>query len=97
MGGGFWKIFAVSAGDGTKTAPPGDIFDQPPCERSLILTKQSGHIGDCVVFSPGGVFLLASPGMEPSNPPSPLPHSLNDFRAEGILHDGRRGGDTSKQ
>ena len=32
-----WKLFPVWGGDGTKISPTGNIFDQPLCERSLIL------------------------------------------------------------
>ena len=60
----------VLVADGTKISPPGHIFDQPPCERSLIQTKLADHIiGDRVVLSPGTDALVTSPGTESSNPP----------------------------
>ena len=45
-------FFFVLRGDGTKKAPPGDIFDQLPCERSSIRTKLANHVGDNVELSP---------------------------------------------
>ena len=40
-----------------KTAPTGDIFDQPPCETSSIRIKLADHVGDHVVLlSSGGAF-----------------------------------------
>ena len=61
-GEGRLENFPVLGGDGTKTVPPGDIFDQPPCERSSIQTKFADNVGDRVVLSPEGAVMLTSPG-----------------------------------
>ena len=64
-------------GNGIKIAPPGDIVDQPTCERSSIRRKLTDHVGNHVVLSPGGAVLVISPGEKSSNPPTPS-QSLND-------------------
>ena len=76
-GGKCWNFSPILVGDDTKTAPAGDIFDQPPCPRSSIRTKLADHAEDhhVVLFS-GGTVLLTSPGTESLNPPPPQP--LND-------------------
>ena len=81
-GGGTGRNFVpVLGGDGTKKAPPGDIFDQPPGEMSLILGKLADHVGGHVVLSPEGAALVTSPGTESSNPPPSLrPHWLDDSK-----------------
>ena len=55
------KIFNHFEGGGTKIAPPGDIFDQPPGEMSSIRGKLADHIGDHVVLSPEGAVLMPLP------------------------------------
>ena len=62
-------FFFVLGGVGTKKAPPGDIFDQVPCERSSIRTKLANHVGDNVELSPRGAAQVTSPGTESSTPP----------------------------
>ena len=75
----------VLGGDGTKIAPPGDLFDQPPGGMSWIRGKLADHVGDHVVLSPEGVVLVTSPGTESSyprlppiveTPPPPSPSQL---------------------
>ena len=51
-GRGCHKFISVLEGDGTKVAPPGDLFDQPPGEMGSIRGKLADHIGDHVVLSP---------------------------------------------
>ena len=60
-----------------KSAPPGDLFGQPPGEMSQIPGKLADHIGDHVVLSPEGVVLVIYPGTESSypRPPQSLKHS----------------------
>ena len=70
-------------GDGTKIAPTGDIFDEPPSEMSWIRGKLTDHVGDHVVLSPEGAVLVTSPGTESSYPRPP--HSLNDSSHDSIL------------
>ena len=65
-------FFPVLGGDGTIIFPPGDIFDQPLCEKCSIQTKLADHVGDHVVLSPRGAVLVTSPGTESSNPPPPI-------------------------
>ena len=45
-GRGCRKIVPVSRGDGAKTDPPGDIFDQPPGGLSLTRGKLADHVED---------------------------------------------------
>ena len=47
-----WEILPVLGKDGTKTALPGDMFDQTPCKRCKIRTKLADHVGDHVGLSP---------------------------------------------
>ena len=64
-GGRECTIFVpVSGVDGTKIAPPGDLFDQTPFEMSSIRGKLANPVGDHVVLSPKGVVLVTSPGTE---------------------------------
>ena len=68
----------VLRGNGTKIAPTGDIFDQPPRGMSWIRGKLADHVGDHVVLSPEKCVLVTSPGTESSYPR--LPQSLNNSR-----------------
>ena len=63
--------------DGTKIAPPGDLFDQPSVEMHSIWGKLANHIGDNVVLSPEEVILLIFPVTESlyPRPPQSLKHS----------------------
>ena len=65
------KIVPVLGGDGTKIAPPGDLFDQPPGEMNCIQGKLADYSGDHAVLSPEGVVLAPSPGTESSYPRPP--------------------------
>ena len=60
-GRGSNKFVPVLGGDGTKIAPTGDLFDQPPDEMSSIRGKLADHVGDHVVLSPEGVVLMTIP------------------------------------
>ena len=73
----------VLGGDGTKVAPTGDIFDQPPGRMSSIRGKLADHLEDHVVLSPEGTVLATSTGME-SLYPRP-PQSLNNSTSRQIL------------
>ena len=79
--GGGWgcnKIVPVLGEDGTKLAPLGDLFDQPPDEMNTIRGKLADHAGDHVVLSPEGVVLVPSPGTKSSYPrPPPIVGTLN--------------------
>ena len=77
MGGGRGcNIFVtVLGGNGTKIAPTGDIFDQPPGQMRCIWGKLADHIGDHVVSSPEGAVLVTSLGTKLSYPRPP--QSLN--------------------
>ena len=66
----------VLGGDGTKIAPTGDIFGQPPGGMSSVRGKLANHVGDHVVLSPEGVVLATSTGTESSYPRPP--QSLNN-------------------
>ena len=72
----------VLRGNGTKIAPTGDIFDQPPggmswiWGNSWIRGKLADHVGDHVVLSPEEGVLVTSPGTESSYPR--LPQSFNN-------------------
>ena len=85
IGGGRWgcnKFVSVLRGDGTKTAPIGDIFDESPGEMSWIRGNFADHVGNHVVLSPEGAVLVTSPGTESSYPRPP--HSLNDSSGETL-------------
>ena len=43
----FWQ-----AGDDARIASPRKIFDQPPCEKSLVRSNLDDHVGDHVILSP---------------------------------------------
>ena len=75
------QFFPVLGGDGTKIAPPVDLFDQPLGEISSIQGKLADHVGDHVVLSPERVVLVNSPGTESSypRPPQSLKHSNTCF------------------
>ena len=49
--GGCHNVFPVFGGNGTKTVPPGDLFDQPPGKMDRIRGKLADHVGDHVVLS----------------------------------------------
>ena len=67
-GGGCNNFVPVLRGNGTKIAPTGDIFDQPPGGMSWIRGKLADHVGDHVVLSPEEGVLVTSPGTESSYP-----------------------------
>ena len=52
-------------------SPSGDMFDQAPCEVSLIWSKLADHVGHHVALSPEEAVLVISPGMESAYPPPP--------------------------
>ena len=71
-GGRGCNIFVpVLGGNGTKIAPSGDIFDQPPGQMQWIWGKLADHVGDHVVSSPEGAVLVTSPGTKSSYPRPP--------------------------
>ena len=74
-GQGCNKFVPVFGGNGTKIAPTGDIFDQPPGRMRRIWGKLADHVGDHVVLSPEGAVLVTSPGTKSSFPRPP--QSLN--------------------
>ena len=55
------KCVPVLGEDGTKTAPPGDIFDQPPGGLILIRGKLADHVNDHAVLSPERAVLVTTP------------------------------------
>ena len=65
-GRGCHKLVPGLGGDGTKIAPSGDLFDQPPGGMGWIRSKLADHVWDYVVLSPEGVVLVTSPGTESS-------------------------------
>ena len=70
-GRGCRTFVPVLGGDGTKISPPGDIFNQPPSEISLIRGKLADHIkGHAVLFLEGAVLVTPS-GTESSYPRPP--------------------------
>ena len=78
-GRGCNKFVPVLGEDGTRIAPSGDLFDQPPREMSWVWGKLADHVGDHVILYPEGVVLVTSPGTESSypRPPQSLKHSFN--------------------
>ena len=64
--------------DGTKIAPPGDLFDQPFVEMHSFWGKLANHLGDNVVLSPEEVILLTFPVTESlyPRPSQSLKHSI---------------------
>ena len=74
-GRGCNNFVPVLRGNGTKIAPTGGIFDQPPGGMSWIRGKLADHVGDHVVLSPEEGVFVTSPGTESSYPR--LPQSLN--------------------
>ena len=74
-GRGCNKFVPVLRGNGTKIAPTGYIFDQPPGGMSWIRGKLADHVGGHVVLSPEEGVLVTSPGTESSYPRPP--QSLN--------------------
>ena len=75
---------------GTKTAPPGDLFNRPPGEMSWIRGKLADHVGDHVVLSPEGVVLMTSSWTE-SLYPRP-PQSLKHSQFQSTVDDDESGG-----
>ena len=75
-GRGSRKFVPFLGEDGTKTAPPGDIIDQPPGEMRRIRGNLADHIEGHAVLSPEGAVLMITPGTESSYPRPP--QSLND-------------------
>ena len=73
-----YNFVPILRGNGTKIAPTGEIFDQPPGGMSWIRGKLANHVGDHVVLSPEEGVLVTSPGTESSYPR--LPQSLNNSR-----------------
>ena len=72
-GRGCNKCVPVLRGNGTKIAPTGYIFDQPPGGMSWVRGKLAGHVGGHVVLSPEEGVLVTSPWTESSYPrPSQL-------------------------
>ena len=71
------KFVPVLGGDGTKIAPPGDMFDQPPGEMRRTRGKLADHVEDHAVLYPEGAVSMTTPGTESSYPRPP--QSLNDF------------------
>ena len=69
------KFIPVLGGDGTKIAPPGDIFDQPPGETSLLRGKLADHVEDHALLSPEEA-VLVTPGTESSYPLPPIVERL---------------------
>ena len=55
-GRGCNKFVPVLGGDGTKIAPTGNIFDQPPGGMISIRGKLADHVGDHVLLSRKGMF-----------------------------------------
>ena len=85
-GRGCNKCVPVLRGNGTKIAPTGYIFDQPPGGMSWVRGKLAGHVGGHVVLSPEEGVLVTSPGTESSYPRpsqflnnSRLPMSIQDW------------------
>ena len=77
-GGRGCRIFVpVLAGNGTKKAPPGETFGQPPGIISSNRGELADHVGDHVVLSPEGAVLVTYPGTESSYPrPPPIVERL---------------------
>ena len=61
----------VLRGNGTKIAPTGDRFDQPPGQMRWIWGKLADYVGDHVVSSPEGAVLMTPPGTKSSYPRPP--------------------------
>ena len=87
-GRGCNNFVPVLRGNGTKIAPTGDIFDQPPGGRSWIRGKLADHVGDHVVLSPEEGVLVTSLETESSYPR--LPQSLNNFQIKPEIGDKQR-------
>ena len=75
-GAGSNNFVPVLGGDGTKIAPNGDIFGQPPGGMSSVRGKLADHVGDHVVLSPEGAVLVTFTGTKSSYPRPP--QSLNN-------------------
>ena len=91
-GRGCNKCVPVLRGNGTKIAPTGYIFDQPPGGMSWVRGKLAGHVGGHVVLSPEEGVLVTSPGTESSYPrPSQLlNNSVVPFRVRPLIIHGYR-------
>ena len=72
----------VLGGSGTKIAPTGDIFDQPPGQMRFTRGKLADHVGDHVVSSPEGDVVVTSPGTKSSYPRPP--QSLNRSKVQNV-------------
>ena len=82
-GRGCNKCVPVLRGNGTKIAPTGYIFDQPPGGMSWVRGKLAGHVGGHVVLSPEEGVLVTSPGTESSYPrPSQLLNNSQAFTVQ---------------
>ena len=79
-GGGCNKFVPVVRRNGTKIAPTGDIFDQPPGGMSWIRGKHANHVGVNAVLSPEEGVLVTYAGTE-SSYPRPL-QLLNNLQVE---------------
>ena len=76
-GGRACRKFVPGLGeDGSKIAPSGDIFDQPPGRMSSICGKLADHVGDHVVVFPEGADSETNQGTKSSYPRPP--QSFND-------------------
>ena len=85
-GRGCNKCVPVLRGNGTKIAPTGYIFDQPPGGMSWVRGKLAGHVGGHVVLSPEEGVLVTSPGTESSYPrPSQLLNNSSREKQGGVL------------
>ena len=88
-GGGCNNFVPVLAGDDTKIAPTGDIFDQPPSGMISIRGKVADHVGDHnIVLSSEGAVLVTSPGTESSYhiPALPNTSSLEIYKLYQVLY-----------
>ena len=66
------KFFPALGEDGSKTAPPWDVFDQPPGELSWIRGKLADHVKDHAVLYPEGTILVTTMGTESIYPRPPI-------------------------
>ena len=64
-------FFPVLRGNGTKIAPTGNRFDQPPGQKRRIWGKLADHVGDHALSSPEGAVSMISTGTKSSYPRPP--------------------------
>ena len=84
-GRGCYEFVPVLRGNGTKTTPTEDIFDQPPGGVISIRGKLADHVGDHVVLTPGRGCCGDLPGDGiVVSPPSPIVERLK--RCLGLLY-----------